>query len=129
MSTQVYLSSEDYQKLRLMLTALMRSQKNPGAAKLVSELDRAVILDSRALPPRIVRIGSRFEIQDLDSGEVDAYTLCFPERSNPELGQISVLAPIGTAVLGYGEGDVIDWETPGGVRRFRIRNVAQPALV
>lgn len=129
MKLPVYLSSEDHSKLRLLLAAVMRGKRNVNVSRLLDELGRAIVLEPSAMPNRIVRLGSRVEIEDLDSGDIDAYTLCMPDRADAEQGQLSVLAPIGTALLGYGEGDVIEWETPGGLRRLRIRSVAQPALV
>lgn len=49
-----------------------------------------------------------------------------PEHADAAQGRLSVLAPIGTAVLGYAEGDEIEWPTPGGLRRIRIRDVVPP---
>ncbi|HEU5080741.1 MAG TPA: GreA/GreB family elongation factor [Opitutaceae bacterium] len=122
----IYIPSEDHAKLRLLLGALLAHKKSPNLLSLMGELNRAVVVDPQTISPMVVRLGSSVVLRDLDSGEKDHYTLCLPERSNPETGMISVLAPIGTAILGYSENDVVEWETPGGTRRLEIQKVEQP---
>lgn len=124
----IYISTEDHAKIRLLLESLGPSPRSAAVQNLRAELDRAVILDRAAVPTNVVTMNSRFEIEDLTTGEVEDFTLVFPERSNVEQGMISLFAPIGTAVLGFSEGDEVEWTTPGGVRRFRIRKVLPPAI-
>jgi Transcription elongation factor len=124
----IYITNDDYSKLRLLIDSLGASARSPAVQKLRGELDRAVVLDANALPPNVVALNTQFEIEDLATGEIDAYTLVFPDRANVDQRMLSVLAPIGTAVLGYAEGDEVEWTTPGGLRRFRIRRVTRPAM-
>lgn len=119
----LYFSLEDYTKLSLLASAAQR----PGMpSRLQSELSRGVVLDASALPPNAVRLGSTVEIEDLESGEVETYTLVLPERANVDARELSVLAPIGTAVIGCLQGAEVAWPTPGGTRRLRIARVARP---
>ena len=76
-------------------------------------------------------MNSRVRIKDLDSGEETVYTLVYPKDANIEEGKLSVLAPIGTALLGYQAGDIIEWLLPAGVlRRLKIKKVVfQPEAV
>jgi regulator of nucleoside diphosphate kinase len=67
------------------------------------------------------------EFEDLGTGEVEEYTITFPERANVEKKRLSILAPIGTALIGYRVGDLVSWSTPGGVRQLKIRRVNVPA--
>ena len=60
---------------------------------------------------------------DLSSGERREYTLTYPAEADVAAGRISVLAPLGTALLGYREGDEFEWQMPGGLRRLRIEKV------
>lgn len=122
-ASPLYFSIEDYAKLSLLASAASRPGM-PGPLR--SELDRGVVVDSSALPPAAVRLGSTVDIEDLETGEVETYTLVFPERSNVDARQLSVLAPIGTAIIGCLQGAEVAWSTPGGTRRLRIRQVAQP---
>jgi regulator of nucleoside diphosphate kinase len=124
----IYISSEEHAQLRLLLESLGAASRSGAPLKLHQELERAVVLDAAAMPANVVTLNSRFEIEDLQTGEVEEFTLVSPERANVDQRLISVLAPIGTAVLGYSEGDEVEWTTPGGVRRFRIRKVLRPAL-
>jgi len=121
----IYITSEDHAKLRLLLESLGPTNRQGPVQKLRSELDRAVVLEPSAAPAGVVTMGAQFEIEDLATGEVDAYTLVFPERADVEQHKLSILAPIGTAVLGYTEGDEVEWATPGGLRRFRIARVTR----
>ena len=60
---------------------------------------------------------------DLDTGEKMTYTLVFPRDADVERGKISVLAPIGTAMLGYRVGDVFEWSVPEGLRRLKVKRI------
>jgi regulator of nucleoside diphosphate kinase len=73
-----------------------------------------------------VTIGSRAEIEDLTTGEVEEYTLTFPQNASLEKRMLSVLAPIGTAIIGCVQGTEVSWATPGGTRRIKLRRVVQP---
>ncbi len=118
----IYLSTEDHARLRQLLTTL-GGTPHP----LRGELDRAIVIEAVALPPGVVTLGSRVELKDLSDNSVDAYTLVMPERADPEQGRISILAPIGTAILGYAQGDEFTWKTPGGQRRLLIVSVTREA--
>ena len=121
----LYITAEDHAKLSLLLSAAAAG-RNGSPHQLQRELNRAIILDAQAIPPTVVTMGSRVTIEDLATGEEEEYTLTFPERANVEARQLSVLAPIGTAIIGYRQDDEIEWATPGGTRRIRIRRVVQP---
>ena len=124
----ILISPFDHDRLRLLLardsSAADRDRVPPH--KLRGELDRAMILTPEELPAGVVTMSSRIWIQDIESREVEEYILTFPEQADLEKHRLSVLAPIGTAILGYAEGDELAWETPGGVRRIRLLRVQPP---
>lgn len=124
--TPIYISREDYTKLRLLVAAAVRSDASAALLKLRDELDRAAIFDPSIFPPDVVTMDSTVEFEDLGTGEVEAYTITFPERANVEAKRISILAPIGTALIGCRVEDVVNWSTPGGVRELQVRRV-EPA--
>ena len=66
---------------------------------------------------------SKVALLDLDTSERMEYVLAFPKDANIDNGSISVLAPIGTAILGYAKGDVVEWPVPSGKRRIRIEDI------
>lgn len=90
---------------------------------LAEELKKGEIVSPREVPADVVTMNSRVVLCDLDTAEEMTYTLVFPKDANIDKGAISVLAPVGTAILGYAKGDVVDWPVPGGMRRLRIVDV------
>jgi regulator of nucleoside diphosphate kinase len=92
--------------------------------QLRAELDRAeTVVDPSHIPPDVVTMNSQVRLRDVDSGEEMTYTLVFPAEADLEEHRISVLAPVGTAILGYRAGDVVEWPVPAGTRRLRIQEV------
>ncbi len=65
-------------------------------------------------------MNSKVHLLDLETKEEMTYTLVFPDAADIIAGKISVLAPIGTAMLGYRAGDTFSWEVPAGVRRIEV---------
>jgi regulator of nucleoside diphosphate kinase len=65
-------------------------------------------------------MNSTVRLIDLETGEPETYTLVYPENAEPAAGKISILAPVGTAMLGYAVGDVFEWEVPAGMRRLKV---------
>jgi regulator of nucleoside diphosphate kinase len=66
---------------------------------------------------------SRVSVRDMVSGDLASYTLCYPVEADFDAGRLSVLAPIGAALLGYREGDVVERPVPGGVRVLKIEKL------
>ncbi len=129
MKKTIYVSSSEYTQIRWLAASLVsgKSRLAATARQLLGELERAAVVAPHEMPPRVVRIESRVEFEDVETGERETYTLVYPDHADADQQRLSVLAPIGTALLGYSEGDEIDWETPGGVRRIRICSVTNPA--
>jgi len=91
--------------------------------RLIDELDRANVVDPRDVPADVVTMDSKVQLRDLDSGEKLTFTLVFPLNADFSQRKVSVLAPIGSAVLGYREGSVVEWDVPSGRRRLKIEKV------
>lgn len=94
---------------------------------LEQELSRAEIVGPDEVPANVVMMNSRVGVTDLDTGAQTVYTLSFPRDADVANNRISVLAPIGTALLGYRTGAVIQAEVRRGKRRLRIDEVTSPA--
>ena len=92
-------------------------------AALAGELRRARIVDARNVPGKVVTMNSRLVVEDLDSQQDMEFALVFPATANADEGRISVLSPVGTALLGYSEGDVVEWAVPAGRRRLLVKKV------
>ncbi len=121
----IYVAHED----RVRLEGLLRQVRTADAqaarylAALAGELARAKVMPQAALPPSVVAMNSAVHLQDLETGEEETYTLVYPHEADIEANKLSVLAPVGTALLGYRAGDVVEWPVPAGVSRFRIEEV------
>lgn len=90
---------------------------------LEQELNRANIVSSENIPPDSITMNSKVLLKDLDLGEETTYTLVYPEDADLSENKISVLAPIGTAILGFREGDVIDWKVPAGIVKLKVEKI------
>lgn len=90
---------------------------------LQEELDRATIVSPEKVPADTVTMNSRVLLRDIDTLAEMTYTLVFPRDADISKGNLSIFAPVGTAILGYREGDVIEWEVPAGKRRLIIVKV------
>jgi regulator of nucleoside diphosphate kinase len=124
MRDRIHITEEDSEKLRNLIAG--RRAANPveheNLDMLEQELDRAEVVPPEAIPPDVVTMNSEVRLQDLDSEIVQRYRLVFPSQFRWD-HSISVLAPIGTAMLGYRVGDVIEWRVPKGVRRLKVVEV------
>lgn len=99
------------------------SHDRKDLAPLMEELNRATVVSPRDVPPDVVTMNSKVVLRDLTTSEEMTYVLVFPGDVDVEAGAISVLAPVGMAILGYAKGDVVEWPVPSGTRRIRIEEV------
>ena len=90
---------------------------------LAAEVDRAILVEPKEIPPDVITMNSKVQLFDIENDEHLEYTLVFPEDADVKQGKISVLAPIGTAMLGYRVGDEFIWQTPGGSCRYRVEKI------
>ena len=92
-------------------------------AALEGELRRARVVPRSDVPSEVITMNSVVRLRDLDTDEVEEYELAYPAEADVAHNRISVLAPIGTAILGYRLGDVIEWPVPAGLRRLQVEEV------
>jgi regulator of nucleoside diphosphate kinase len=95
----------------------------PTLGLLERELERAIVLAPQEIPPTVVTMNSQVQVVDPDTEERSCLTLVFPSMAGIESGRVSVLAPLGAALLGSSEGAPVTWRTPRGTRRLRIERV------
>ncbi len=119
----IHLTLSDYQYISRLLADV--PLKSESLQRLRQELARAVVLEPALIPSTVVGLNSRVRLQDLDTGEVEEYVLVAPDRADAGQQRISLLAPIGAALIGYREGNEIAWPTPGGTRRLRLLQVTR----
>ena len=121
-SRTIYITKPDMQKLRALIAGVQAGSPKPktNLEKLEKELDRAKLVSPQKIPKDVITMNSRVRVLDIESGEESTYTIVFPSEANITSNKISILAPIGTALLGYRVGDIVDWEVPSGLKRLKI---------
>jgi regulator of nucleoside diphosphate kinase len=90
------------------------------ADELRREIDRARVVDRTRVPHDVVTMHSTVRTRDLATGVVEVHTLFYPEEADLRSGKLSVLAPLGTALLGTRAGDVVRVATGDGVRALKV---------
>ena len=122
----IYITEIDRRRLEKLIAV---ASEHDGMAnheylrKLEHELDRAETVAPADVPGDVISMRSKVRLKDLNTIEEMVYTLVFPTEANFAEGKISVLAPVGTAMLGYRVGDTIEWEVPSGLRRLRVEEI------
>lgn len=122
----IIIAESDVRRLRNLLAvsdASVRDQEH--LQQLHAELERALVIGTDDVPMDVVTMNSRVCVYDLANDQRREYTLAYPSDADITANRISVLAPLGTALLGFREDDVVEWLMPGGLRRLRIEAVFQ----
>ena len=124
----IFIAEDDRARLDALIRGALDSQVHPigNQAALAGELRRARVVPRSRIPRDVVTMNSTVRVRDQETGEEETYTLVYPREADIEANRLSVLAPVGTALLGYRAGDVVEWPVPAGVSRFRIEEVLQP---
>ena len=121
----IVVTRPDHERLRILIESARARKRweEMHLLALADELESAEVVEPDCVPPDVVTMRSRVRVLDMVSGQASTYTICYPTEANLDAGRLSVLAPIGTALLGYREGDVVEWPVPGGVRVLKIEKL------
>ena len=117
----IYITQQDMKRLRPLIEGVKNSRDDLRG--LQAELAHARVVTPADVPPDVITMNSKARLRDLDTGEEMVFTLVFPGDANVENDRISVVAPIGTAMLGQRVGDEFEWEVPAGSVRLRVEEV------
>jgi len=122
---KIFITDTDRDRLEKLLlgTRMWSSRDKEHLQALEEELDKAHTVGSRDIPGDVVTMRSQVRVKDMKSGREMDLSVVFPSEADSEQGKISVLAPVGTALLGYRVGDTIEWKVPGGLRRLKIERI------
>jgi regulator of nucleoside diphosphate kinase len=121
----IILSAEDYERLSVLAHAA-RKRMPDLADELADEIGRAHVLAKGKHPRHIVRMNSEVEFRDETTGKVQRLMLVYPQEADISQRRISVLTPVGTALIGLRTGDSITWEAPDGeLRRLTVLSVRE----
>ena len=115
----IIITTTDLERLRPLLDL----HDSPAAELLDAELHRARIVDPDRAPADVVRMNSEVVYEDCDTSATRTVRVVYPKDADADRGRISVLAPIGSALLGLRVGQSITWRVPNGTRRLRVIEV------
>lgn len=122
---KLILEKKEYELLKKYFASVLEykdSSYKASSAKLSEELKSAEVVDEKDMPGDVVRFGSFVTIQT-PFGPEKTYQLVKPEESNIAQNKLSILAPMGSALVGYAKGDEVMWEFPSGKNTIKITNV------
>ena len=122
---QIYITDSDIRRLKDLIktTREFKREEEKYLKEIEGELERAHIIKSKDVPEGVITMNSKILLKDLDSKEEFVYWLVFPQDSDPDQNKISILTPIGTALLGYHVKDVIEWEVPAGITKLEVMEI------
>ncbi len=118
----IVISQPDCERLQRLIDSSkkFRHRDTEHLVALEQELERATIVNPGEIAHDVVTMNSRVRVRDLGDGREFMYQIVFPGNADVAKNRISVLAPIGTGLLGYSAGTTVEWRVPSGVRRLRI---------
>lgn len=126
---KIIISRTDCQRLELLLASSFAKaiESRSHLEALRYELRRARIVAAEDIPDDVITMNSTVSLYDMDYDVTDTYTLVYPREADILENKVSVLAPMGTAILGYRVGDVVTWQNSGGARQLLVKDlVYQP---
>lgn len=121
----IFITDRDMQRLKGLLDSARRflSRDHQYLATLEAELGQAEVVPAHQVPDGVVTMNSQVRLRDMDTGAESEYRLVFPRDADLARGRISVLAPIGTAILGYRVGETVEFQVPAGRKRLKVKSV------
>jgi len=127
MEKTIWTTKKDMERLLGCLETLgidSGDRERPHILELTRELERALVVDDPSeTPTDLITMRSRVELKNCATGSALTCSLVYPEEGNPEKGRISVLAPLGTAMLGHRVGDAFDVQLPKGRTTFSVEAI------
>ena len=121
----IHITRYDMDRLLELIDGL---RSTPKAGKLdldllEKELNEAILVDPERVPEDVITMNSKVNVTDIESGEKMTYILVFPAEANISKKKLSILAPLGMALLGYRKGDIIEWVVPSGIRKLQVDEI------
>lgn len=129
-ASPVIITRTDYEILNSYVKNLhgMQVSEKENFSKLSGELRKAEIVDDDMLPTDVVRLGSTVVIKDLLTNRDMTVTIVLPQKADIKQKKVSVLAPIGTALIGFKKDQTVSWNVPSGKKDFKIMDVINENL-
>lgn len=122
----IYITEFDLNRLNKLIE-MLEDEPVQRDSKYLEELDielrRAKVVAPQSIPRDVITMNSKIRVKDLDTGVEAIYQLVFPGDADINQNKISILAPVGTALIGFRVGDTVEWEAPGGQKRMKVEEI------
>lgn len=127
--TPILITREDYDTImnQLKYSNGKNTFNSKDAEELIKELKKAKLVNAEDLPADIVRLNSIVTIKEEKEGRMLELVLVTPDKADIKQRKISILSPIGTALIGFCKGHQVNWKVPSGIKLFTILEVAPPS--
>ncbi len=121
----IYITNIDIQRLTELLVVARRFAKKDEKylRDLEGELARCEVVESKDIPSNVITMNSKIRLRNIDTKKEIIYQLVFPGDADSDQCKISILAPIGTALLGYKIGDTVQWKVPAGLINLEVKDI------
>ncbi|MEA5113632.1 MAG: nucleoside diphosphate kinase regulator [Geobacteraceae bacterium] len=121
----IYITEADKAKLeKLLAEEILKADDGFSRLEgLTKELMKAKVVDSADVPSNVITMNSKVLLKQLDSGKSEEYVLVFPKHANDKINMVSILSPIGTAIIGCRVGDVFGVKTQDGERQMMVEQI------
>ena len=124
MEKTMFITVNDYQRITALNEFEVLQNKRPEiAGRLLQELKSAKTVPQDRISGNVVTMNSRALLRELSSGREVEITITYPQDADSKAQKVSVLSPIGVALLGCREGDITSWRVPAGIGRFKVEKV------
>jgi regulator of nucleoside diphosphate kinase len=123
MATRIYITEADKERIERIIDSVLNcgEMSDESVRDLENEINRAMIVDSNQISSDVITMNSRVLLH-LDDEEMEV-SLVYPEDADLEKNKLSIFSPVGTAILGYSEGDMIEWEVPAGIMKIHVKKI------
>jgi regulator of nucleoside diphosphate kinase len=123
-ANDIVITQADFDRLQgLVDSPRYRASHAASVMVLKEELDRGKVVAAEAVPKGVVTMHSRVRVRDLGTDESEIYALVYPDEADINQGKLSVLAPLGIALLGAKVGRVVRFDAPAGPRRLKVERI------
>jgi len=128
----IYITKHDLQRLKKLLHDISKGihGKEFSIQELINEMNRAHVVSPKEIPENVVTMNSRVLLREVETGEDMTLWLVFPDKVDAVKNPVSILTPLGTAMIGCKMGDVFTWKSPDGIKQMEVLDILyQPERV
>jgi regulator of nucleoside diphosphate kinase len=117
------LTNSDHHTIKALLEEAHRASVSKDLDLLMGELSKAQVVADDEIESDIIRLGSKVEVEDVAANKKMKFQITLPKDADFKQQKISVLSPIGIALIGFRKGMTIEWTLPGGKKTINILEV------